>query len=420
MRDALEDVCATLLPSSAQRGCQTLAAGQRSSTCIHNHPKRFIYFVHTPTPQRHIRRHPQRRESEAEPDTPRAGAPDDPSRRTMRKADGTESLRVGATVPSPSRVPNFFWFLAHALCVGGLLLEIGAICSPDWRVSEPIAYSYMHRGSRREHLVGSTRYGLYRIMYDDGGVVQTWVSKVASVKTKGYTAVQYNEQVGKGTYRSFESSYCPAACRDGIIIRIEGYEQLMMCSSFFAAALVVGCTFAALGMVWYLFVDESVLVTGGLWVAAAAILALATHAWTRYSYVVWKTIAWSNQIPFPFEGPNVKKSYIAASLIVGGAGLIALVNSFVSWRHTRQLQKSLQAQLRNKQDAMDPFNDPSSFDMFRQGGPSAPPLAPPQQGLNPSQLFSGIGFAQNPQGNYQYPSDPNSTGPSMWNTNFPY
>ncbi|KAK1938584.1 hypothetical protein X943_002477 [Babesia divergens] len=314
--------------------------------------------------------------------------------------------------------PKFIWAIANAICFASLVLQVFSIYTPDWRISQPITYSYMHLGSRRYHVVGQTRYGLQTIIYDNGASIQPWTARVNSVKSKGYTAIQYNEQVGKGTFRSVDASFCPNACRDAILVRMQGYEQIMMQNNLLLSLLFVGCTLAVMGISWYIFFDDNVLITGGFWVSAGVIVGLSTLYWKHHTHALWKTICSIQQMPFPFTGPNFNYTLLAAALLIGATVLVSVFSLLASWNYHRCLQKSLQSHLRNKQTDFDPYSDMTTHDIFKSA--AAPTVVPPQGGLNPSQLFSGIGFAQDQKANYQHSSDSTASGPSMWNTNLKY
>ncbi|GBE61629.1 hypothetical protein, conserved [Babesia ovata] len=274
-------------------------------------------------------------------------------------------------------------------------------------------------GTRRQHIVGTTHFGLLYVSYDEGSLIQPWEQRLESVRAKAITAVQVHDQDGKGTYRSIEASYCPEACKSAILIRLEAYASIIAINRKLVLALVLACVLAVLGIAWYAFIDESVIVTAGLWALAAGLIAGSTHHWSGRMRTVWTTIIFSQQIPFPHDGQNVRYTYMVAAVLACNAVLLSLCGGICAWLHTYRMKRSLQAHLRRQQDATDPFNDPTSFNMFQQGMPSAPPAAPPQAGLNPGQLFSGIGFNQSQQPDYQYQAN-SSTGPSMWNTNLSY
>ncbi|ORM40643.1 uncharacterized protein BXIN_2398 [Babesia sp. Xinjiang] len=338
----------------------------------------------------------------------------------MRKVTGNSKNIPGHSASYSSHIPTVFWILANAMCLVALMMQAMTIYTPKWRVAKPIAYSYMHMGTRRQHLVGETSYGLHLIKFNNGGFSQTWQAKVESVKSKGYTAIQYNEQVGKGTYRSLYGSYCPAACRNAILVRMEGYERMMKLNNNLTLVLVVVCTLAGMGIGWYILFDADVMVSSGFWVTAAVLAVGGLYYWKTHTHELWKMICMSQQIPYPALGDNVWYTYAAAALFVGGSALLVLAGFFYNWRHTRRMQRMLNDHLQNQQNNVDPFGDPSSLDMLKQKTPFAPAAEQNQQGMNPGQLFSGIGFGQGQQQGYQYPSGASPTGPSMWNTNLQY
>ncbi|EDO06265.2 Chromatin-linked Adaptor for MSL Proteins (CLAMP) [Babesia bovis T2Bo] len=339
----------------------------------------------------------------------------------MKKVSMKSKHKNNANVGTYStHIPSFCWILAMLMTISGIVIHSTIIYTPHWRISKPIAYSYMHLGTRRQHVVGETRYGLQFINFNNGGFIQTWSEKVESVKKKGYTAIQHNEMVGKGTYRSFQGSYCPAACRNAIIVRMEGYEKMLKINNLLSLILILVCVLAALGVGWYILFDADMTVSGGLWVVAAVIGGCSTYSWNFYTNALWKTICSQQQIPFPAVGPNMKLSYVASALFVGGCLVLILSALFFHWRHTRSIQKMLQAHLQNKQNDMDPFRDPMAYNPMKPSAPMEPGTAPAQQTLNPGQLFSGIGFNQNQQQGYQYPQGGAGVGPSMWNTNVQY
>ncbi|CDR95153.1 hypothetical protein, conserved [Babesia bigemina] len=340
----------------------------------------------------------------------------------MRKVDGDNGVatKPSARPPMPSsRVPTFVWMLLNISCIGALLVEGNAILTPYWRTAETIAYSYMLMGTRRQHIVGTTHFGLLNVSYDEGSLIQPWEQRLESVRAKAFTAFQFHDQDGKGTYRSIEASFCPEACKSAIMIRINAYESMIAVNKKLLLALVLGCVMGVMGIAWYVFFEESVMISAGFWVSAAALMAGTTHYWSGRMRVFWTTVLFSQQVPYPHDGLNVRYTYMVAATLVCNALLLSLSGAICAGLHTYRMKRSLQAHLRKQQEGVDPFNDPTSFNMFQQGVPSAPPAGPPQASLNPGQLFSGIGFNQAQQPNYQYQAN-SATGPSMWNTNLSY
>ncbi|KAK1442715.1 hypothetical protein BgAZ_302330 [Babesia gibsoni] len=338
----------------------------------------------------------------------------------MKTVSEDQGVPSGYPDMDNQHAPKFIWFIANSICVLALLLQGYSLYTPEWRIAQPITYNYMHMGIKRQHLVGVTSYGLHGIVYDNGTFLQSWQSKVNNVKNKGYTAIQYNEQIGRGTYRSFDASYCSNACRDAILVRMEGYEQLMHLNKLLSIALVVACILGGMGLGWYVLFGDNASICGGLWMSAAVTAVISLLYWKQRTYALWRTICSSQQMPFPEIGQNVIYSFLTAAMLVGASLVVLLSRLLVTFVHNIQAKRYLKAHMSNMQagpNSFDAMAFPIPFDPIP---PAAPAAAPPQPGLNPSQLFSGIGFASNQNAGYMYPQDPNGSRPSMWNTNLKY
>ncbi|KAK2198251.1 hypothetical protein BdWA1_001260 [Babesia duncani] len=331
----------------------------------------------------------------------------------MRKvADPRESS--GFVKEPRSQVPKLIWMLSSFIVFVGLFLQATSIYSPDWLITQAISYSYMHKGVRRSHNVAECRFGLHEIRYDGGASIQTWATRVESVKEKGYMAIQVSQQREAGNTINFWGNVCPPACRAAILARIEAYESIYGLNKQLIFYLIISCTLTILGIAWYCFVAESIIVTGALWSIASVVSFFAIYYWSNGTLTTWKIIVRGQQIPMVKLGTNYHMAVSACCLFFFGALLIITSWFFFSWRARVRMERALHQQI-NETGLGNPVNDLMAFNMYSKMNPMATEEQPlTSQNLNPGQLFKGIGFSKEQQ------SSAPQAPPSMWSQSPPY
>ncbi|AFZ81139.1 hypothetical protein BEWA_005470 [Theileria equi strain WA] len=324
-------------------------------------------------------------------------------------------------------IPKTVWLFCCILALLGVICQSISIYLPDWREAVPVskfsyvcithdlsAYNYMHKGSRRQHIVQETRYGLLHVVYDNNAIKQTWSERVNHIKTKGYLAIQNSAQNQKGNFNNLFVNECPPACREAISSRIRSYENILGYNNLLMMSLTFNCVLATLGVAWYVFFGTSIAIIAGTWLVSGVITLLSTVVWDRFTHEMWKIACRQQMIPFPYLSYCYKITLIGATLIVASAITLIFSNSIYSWRRRRKMEASLNEHLKEKNASEFPNNDFMSF----------PNLAPMMQmtqqpGFNPSSLFNDIGFGQN-QNVQLGPNTSAPNTPSMWARNFQF
>ncbi|UVC50208.1 hypothetical protein MACK_004083 [Theileria orientalis] len=319
-------------------------------------------------------------------------------------------------------VPKWIWFLCSGVaCVGIVCLAI-SIFLPNWRQAGPITYNYIHKASKRQHMVDETKYGLHSVVYDNFMTRQSWSKRVSNVKAKGYMAIQNSSQNHRGGYKNFFVNECPAACRDGISARIRVYENLLGYNNLVLGialllALVIVEAAAGFGLLWALFTGKHIHIVGPNFLL---ILVVILNTTVDISIYVTNNISINNvQIPFPYLSYCYTLALASGLCFVIAAMILFFSDRLGHWMMKRKMQSSLNEYAKGGKidfgQLRMPFGESSAPNIQAQnmGRPAMGPNVNPDSGFNPGSFFNGMGF-----NNHSAQNQNESNSPSMWARNF--
>ncbi|BAM42250.1 conserved hypothetical protein [Theileria orientalis strain Shintoku] len=329
----------------------------------------------------------------------------------------------GAT--NQQAVPRWIWFLCSGLAFVGIVCLAISIFLPSWRQSGPITYNYIHKASKRQHMVEETKYGLHTVIYDNYMTKQSWAKRVSNVKAKGYMAIQNSSQNHRGGYKNFFVNECPAACRDGISARIRvyenllGYNNLVLGLGILLLALVVVEASAGFGLLWAIITGKHIHIIQTVWAVAGVACLGSTIYWNRVTHKTWLIAIRAQMIPFPYLSYCYTLALVAGVLFVIAAMLLFFSDRLGHWMMKRKMQSTLNEYAKGGKvdfgQLKMPFGEPSAPNIQAQnmGRPVMGPNVNPDSGFNPGSFFNGMGF-----NNHSAPNHNESNSPSMWARNF--
>ncbi|UKJ89571.2 hypothetical protein MACJ_002822 [Theileria orientalis] len=316
-------------------------------------------------------------------------------------------------------VPKWIWLLCSGMALVGIVCLAISIFLPSWRQAGPITYNYIHKASKRQHMVDETKYGLHTVVYDNFMTKQSWSKRVSNVKAKGYMAIQNSSQNHRGGYKNFFVNECPAACRDGISARIRVYENLLGYNNLLLLALVVVEASAGFGLLWALITGKHIHIVGTVWAVAGVLCLSSTVYWNRVTHKTWLIAVRAQMIPFPYLSYCYTLALVAGVCFVVAALLLFFSDRLGHWMMKRKMQSALNEYANGGKIDFGqlklPFGDPSAPNIQAQnmGRPVMGPNVNPNSGFNPGSFFNGMGFNNNSAQNHN-----GANSPSMWARNF--
>lgn len=235
----------------------------------------------------------------------------------------------------------------------GAAAQIIATVMHSWRVADAIVYPYLYRGNEEKYFVNVTRYGLYKVSFDEDRVFETWTQRVENMKVYGAVAAQQGlSDESSGTLSLFTSS-CPQACRTAINTRISAYERISLISLVFLCSLVISSSVILLTLGWSILFSKSVFILMGAFVVSLVLNATAGGYWYYETDKTWNLIIKAQQFPFP----RCSHSFFIflASTAAFGLGFVLLLLADVIAKFQQRREKGNQLRMRNN---MNPVMNP--------------------------------------------------------------
>lgn len=270
--------------------------------------------------------------------------------------------------------------------------QIATTVLVSWRVADPILYTYVYRNSTKKLSVGVTRYGLYKVHYDNEGIVETWTQRVENMKTYGAIGSQQGQNDETAGTLSLFTSVCPEACRNAINVRIDAYERVSFISLVFLCSLVVTSAVAILSIGWNLLFAKSTFILMGAFVLSLVINATAGGYWFYETDLTWNLVVKAQQYPFPRCSYSFF-IFVGCTATYGLCFLVLLLTEYIS---KLQQRKAKMNKLRMHNN-VSPMMNPSQM------------MYPPVMYNNPSGLMqrsasfaSPMGYSKS--GNFDYSS----------------
>ncbi|CDJ62205.1 hypothetical protein, conserved [Eimeria necatrix] len=259
------------------------------------------------------------------------------------------------------------WHVVWALALAGAAVSVGALCIPEWRVSDAVDYRYMFRSQEKHQGYQGTSWGLYNISFDGGRSLLSWAQRLSSSSEAVANAVRLGQQQTAAAQYQAWAAQCPAACQDALTTRLACYRRLASVSTLLLGAAALGGALALLAVGWFFLFGKMAYLAVGCCCLGGLLCCSVGGYWLWETATCWNMIVLSQQFPLPRLSTGFYLLAAAAGLYfaAAAAALAAELLDRAAERRAKELLK--------RQALLEAAGGPDAFAPGLLGPPAMPP-----------------------------------------------